>query len=100
MGETNILLIPTELLILILSYACVDSGKTGYALNLVCKSFKMLCWDTALDIQSVALHGASQMCQFLEMLDRRPERLRRVKSLFLSTFSSGGFGLLRANEGA
>ena len=99
MNEPHILTLPTELLILILCDACGDSSKSDCTLSLVCKAFRNVCVGAAIDIQSVALCGADQMCQFLDVLDGRPKQARRVRSLFVSTSSPGEHHALRANKG-
>ena len=82
---------PPELLAAIFSYACTDTGYTGYSLNLVCKTFHEVCLDTSIDIQSAAVCGPRKMESFLEMLRGRAEAKRRVVSLFLSYRSGAGW---------
>lgn len=82
---------PPELLAAIFSHACTDTGYTGYALNLVCKSFHEVCLDTSLDIQSAAVCGMQAMTLFLKMLGGRAQAKRRVVSLFLSYREKSGW---------
>lgn len=49
-ATTSLQAAPTELLMKIFTHACSDTGYTGYTLNLVCKAFREICLDTALDI--------------------------------------------------
>ena len=82
---------PPELLAKIFTHACNDTGYTGYALNLTCKTFHEVCVDTSLDIQSAAVCGTQKIEQFLGMLRRRGETKRKVVSLFLSYRDGAGW---------
>ena len=83
---------PPELLPTIFSYACTDAGQTGCILDLVCKAFRNVCLDTAVDIQSASLCGRHKIELFLNMLHRRERQKRRVASLFLSYREGDGGG--------
>lgn len=85
----NVIAIPPELLSDILSYACTDTGETGCALGLTCKTFRDLCLDTGIDLQFVSICGAARLAKFLEMLRRRDEQKRKVFSLFMSHTDGG-----------
>ena len=90
-ASSSVQIFPPELLAHIFTYACTDTGFTGYALNLVCKTFHEVCLDTSLDIQSAAVCGPQKMKLFLEMLHGRAETKRKVVSLFLSYRDGSGW---------
>lgn len=77
--------LPIELLLLIFSFACTDGGQAGCALDLVCRTFRDVCLDTGVDIQSALVHGEpGKMEAFLDMLRKRPATKRKVRFLFLT----------------
>ncbi|TCD60390.1 hypothetical protein EIP91_010243 [Steccherinum ochraceum] len=76
--------LPVELLALVFSFACNDSGQTGCALRLVCKSFRWFCLETGVDIRSVRVCGRRRLERFLDMLDGRDVGAMNVESLFMS----------------
>lgn len=77
-------IVPTETLVAIMSYACTDGGRMGCSLNLVCRAFRQLCVDSAVDIQIISLRGSRQLERFLEVLSGRAEMKRKVVSLLMS----------------
>ena len=76
--------LPPETLVAIMSYVCTDGGRMGHSLNLVCKAFRQLCVDSAVDIQIISLRGSRQLKGFLEVLSGRAETKRKVVSLLMS----------------
>ncbi|TCD66157.1 hypothetical protein EIP91_001711 [Steccherinum ochraceum] len=83
MSTPPLLSLPVELLLLIFSYACIDGGQTGCAINSVCQYLRTTCLKTGADLQSAAVHGIDRMDAFLEVLKRRDEGGQQVVSLLL-----------------
>ncbi|TCD61692.1 hypothetical protein EIP91_008043 [Steccherinum ochraceum] len=75
--------LPAELLLYIFSFACTDSGETGCALNETSNTFRAICLNSSVDIQYVAIYGTRRIDCFLNAVQRRPLRSRRVKALLL-----------------
>lgn len=84
MPKLTLVTLPVELLTLIFSFACTDAGQTGCFLGLVCKPFRDVCLHTGVDIQFARVCGERRLGCFLDMLEKREERARKVESLFLS----------------
>lgn len=85
MSTAGFLSTPLELLPTIFSYACVDSGTTGCAINLVCKTFREACLDSGVDIQYASVFGLAKLKPFWDMLSKREAEKRKIVSLFLSS---------------
>ncbi|KAJ3482182.1 hypothetical protein NLI96_g7152 [Meripilus lineatus] len=73
---------PLEICLSIFSLACTDEGYTGRSLSLVSKAFADA--SRPVQLQSIALHGPSQICGFASMLKKRNDCDRRVRNLFVS----------------
>lgn len=56
----------------------------GCSLNLVCRTFRQLCIDSAVDMQIISLRGSHQLEGFLELLSGRAETKRKVVSMLMS----------------
>ncbi|KAJ3489261.1 hypothetical protein NLI96_g2238 [Meripilus lineatus] len=78
--------LPQEILIRIFSFACTDTGTTGYSLSLVSKAFYHALRRTGVDLQSASVCGVTQMLKFAAMLERRKalREPRHVKNLYIS----------------
>ena len=74
--------VPPEICTEICAFACLDSGHTGRSLSLVSKFVHEASQPTKL--QSISLHGQSQITAFASLLQRTPSHLCRVKYLFIS----------------
>lgn len=85
--------LPAELLLDIFALSCVDTGYTGCSLRAVSQRFHLLCTQSGVDIQTVALCGVERMKGFQGMLDGRKREWRRVHNLFLTDRETKGPGI-------
>ncbi|KAI0766436.1 hypothetical protein BD413DRAFT_153688 [Trametes elegans] len=77
---------PSEIWMLIFSFACTDDGSTGRSLSLVSRAFQHLSYP--YQWQSLAIYGHAQAAAFTKQLFSRPpsgNRRRPIEHLFVST---------------
>ena len=73
---------PTEILLLIFRFACVDGGETGCSLALVSKHFREISRESRF--QCVAAYE-DKFPQLAAILEQTAPEHRRVKHIFLAT---------------
>ncbi|KAF9481345.1 hypothetical protein BDN70DRAFT_831326 [Pholiota conissans] len=76
---------PPEICSEIYAFACLDGGRTGRSLSLVSKFTNET--SKPYKLQSISLIGHAQIYAFADLVERTPEHLRRVKSIFVSAHS-------------